>query len=264
MSLHAAVGVPAQDRRRLERLIRYVARPPLAHERLEQRPDRQLTFRLKTPWRDGTTHILMERSELIERLVPLIPPPRAHQVRYHGILAPCASQRDRIVPDLETGPGALQWNQPSSNSIDKFPAGGGASERRSENERITEHRANATEGARRDRRPGRAAEGDSRMPASTGAPAKSPRRLPWAALLQRVFEVDALRCPDCGARMRLLAAIEDPAVARKILACLALPARAPPLTPAPSSASLGAGTDFTDQEQRWEFDQTAPEADGTG
>ena len=40
----------------------------------------------------------MERSELIERLVPLIPPPRAHQLRYHGALAPSASLRDWIVP----------------------------------------------------------------------------------------------------------------------------------------------------------------------
>ena len=56
-----------------------MSRPPLANDRLEQRPDGRLTLRLKTRWRDRTTHILMERSELIERLVPLIPPPRAHQ-----------------------------------------------------------------------------------------------------------------------------------------------------------------------------------------
>ena len=31
--------VPARDRRRLERLCRYVARPPLAHERLDERSD---------------------------------------------------------------------------------------------------------------------------------------------------------------------------------------------------------------------------------
>jgi len=98
MSLHADVSVPARDRRRLERLCHYVARPPLANERLEERPDGRLALRLKTRWRDGTTHILMERRELIDRLVPLIPPPRAHQVRYHGILAPSSSQRDRVVP----------------------------------------------------------------------------------------------------------------------------------------------------------------------
>lgn len=80
MSLHAEVGVPARDRRRLERLCRYVARPPLANERLEERPDGRLALRLKTRWRDGTTHILMERRELLDRLVPLIPPPRYNAV----------------------------------------------------------------------------------------------------------------------------------------------------------------------------------------
>jgi hypothetical protein len=39
VSLHANVAVPARDRRRLERLCRYVARPPLATERLARLPD---------------------------------------------------------------------------------------------------------------------------------------------------------------------------------------------------------------------------------
>jgi hypothetical protein len=81
MSLHADVAVPARDRQRLERLCRYVARPPIAIDRLEALPDGRLAYRLKTRWRDGTTHVLMERHELVERLAPLIPPPRAHQVR---------------------------------------------------------------------------------------------------------------------------------------------------------------------------------------
>ncbi|MBK7950722.1 MAG: transposase [Deltaproteobacteria bacterium] len=98
MSLHADVAVPTRDRKRLERLCRYVARPPLALARLEALTDGRLAYRLKTPWRDRTTHVVMERRELLERLAPLIPPPRAHQVRYHGVLAPCASGRDRVVP----------------------------------------------------------------------------------------------------------------------------------------------------------------------
>jgi hypothetical protein len=53
MSLHADVAVPARDRRRLERLCRYVARPPLAHDRLEARPDGRVALRLKTRWRDS-------------------------------------------------------------------------------------------------------------------------------------------------------------------------------------------------------------------
>jgi hypothetical protein len=70
MSLHADVAVPANDRKRLERLCRYVARPPLALDRLEAMADGRLAYRLKTRWRDGTTHVVMERRELLERLAP--------------------------------------------------------------------------------------------------------------------------------------------------------------------------------------------------
>jgi len=48
----------------------------------------------------------------------------------------------------------------------------------------------------------------------------------------RSFAVDVLECPRCGGRIRILAAIEDPAVARKILDCLGLPSRPPPVVPA--------------------------------
>ena len=51
----------------------------------------------------------------------------------------------------------------------------------------------------------------------------------WTDILQRVFEVDALHCPQCGGRMRILSAITDPHVARRILECLDIPSRAPPL-----------------------------------
>jgi hypothetical protein len=51
----------------------------------------------------------------------------------------------------------------------------------------------------------------------------------WADLLQGVFEVDALRRVDCGATMRRIEAITDQNGAGRILACLSLPPRAPPL-----------------------------------
>jgi hypothetical protein len=187
MSLHADVSVPARDRRRLERLCRYVARPPLATERLEERPDGRLLLRLKTRWRDGTTHIAIERSALIDRLVPLIPPPRAHQVRYHGILAPCASLRSRVVPvqEFELEPAAASAAAPEHEA------------------------APATDPAGQPR-------ADSRFPRAD-QPDPRPRRLRWAALLQRVFGLDALsslrghpapdrrgrgRC-DCAAHPRM-------------------------------------------------------------
>ena len=40
----------------LERLCRYVNRPPLAYGRLRQLDRGDLAFALKTPWEDGTTH----------------------------------------------------------------------------------------------------------------------------------------------------------------------------------------------------------------
>ncbi len=276
MSLHADVAVPARDRRRLERLCRYVARPPLAMERLEAMPDGRLAYRLKTRWRDGTTHIGMERRELLERLAPLIPPPRAHQVRYHGLLAPCASGRDRVVPrmlavadplnlsmatqegkpgagfDRDTagpdgqGPGAVTGldavsPQPTSesgackHSIDFQPAQQDQAVGRSETGAPTE---------------------------SAPAPRRS-RRHPWAELLQHVFEIDVLCCPNCGGKMRILAAITDPNVARNILECLSLPARAPPHAPAArqpmpgfSNVDEGSPGDFSES---FDFDQSPPQ-----
>ena len=75
-----------------------MARPPLASGRLEKLDDDLLSFRLKTPWSDGTTHLVLSPMELIEKLAALVPPPRVNLVRYHGVLAPNAKDRARIVP----------------------------------------------------------------------------------------------------------------------------------------------------------------------
>jgi len=42
---------------------------------------------LKRPWSDGTTALELTAEELAERLVALVPPPRANQVLYGGVLA---------------------------------------------------------------------------------------------------------------------------------------------------------------------------------
>jgi hypothetical protein len=61
---------------------------------------------------------------------------------------------------------------------------------------------------------------------------KKPRNYSWAQLMQRVFEVDLLICPGCGLKMRVLYAIHPPDAIQKILTCLGLPSRAPPIAPA--------------------------------
>ncbi len=97
VSLHANVAVPAGDRRRLEKLCRYIARPPVSTQRLSKLGDGRLLYRLKRRWRDGTTHVVFQPLELVEKLAAIVPPPRIHMVRYHGVLAPRATCRRQVV-----------------------------------------------------------------------------------------------------------------------------------------------------------------------
>ena len=96
-SLHAAVRVEAHDRKRLERLCRYITRPALSEERIRVNAAGQVQLELKTPWRDGTTHLVLSPLEFMQRLAALVPGPRLHLIRYHGVLAPNARLRTRVV-----------------------------------------------------------------------------------------------------------------------------------------------------------------------
>ena len=58
-SLHAAVRCGAGQRKTLERLCCYITRPALANDRVQMNASGQVELRLKTPWRDGTTHQVM-------------------------------------------------------------------------------------------------------------------------------------------------------------------------------------------------------------
>jgi len=97
-SLPAATTVADDDRDGLERLCRYVNRPPLAYGRLQQLDTGDLAFALKTPWDNGTTHLVFAPLEFIGRLAALTPPPRMHRIGYHDVLVPHAADRALIVP----------------------------------------------------------------------------------------------------------------------------------------------------------------------
>lgn len=56
-------------------------------------------------------------------------------------------------------------------------------------------------------------------------------RMSWARLLKRVFDFDVERCV-CGGKLKIIAAIEEPAVIERILTNLGLSAQPPPRTPA--------------------------------
>ena len=98
-NLHAGVRAAPRDRAGLERLSRYISRPPLGRERLEEQPDGSILLRLKTPWSDGTAALQLGRSELLQRIIALIPPPRKNESLYHGVFAPHHAWRREIVPE---------------------------------------------------------------------------------------------------------------------------------------------------------------------
>ena len=106
-SLHAGLAAKASQRDKLERLARYVSRPPVATERLSLTQAGNVRYALKTPYRDGTTHVIFEPEDFIARLAALVPKPRAHLTRYHGVFAPASPERAQRLKrvfaiDIET------------------------------------------------------------------------------------------------------------------------------------------------------------------
>ena len=140
----------------------------------------------------GTTHVIYEPMELIERLAALVPPPRFNIARYYGVLAPASTFRPVIVPNKTT-------ISPTHSSCRP----------RVESPKTDSAKTNAKRG-------------------------RQPRNYSWAQLMMRVFEVDVLSYSRRGGRMRILCAINSPTAIQKILACLGLPTRAPPIAPAVS------------------------------
>jgi hypothetical protein len=75
----------------------------------------RVAYALKRRWKDGTTHVVLTAAVLIERFLALVrarpqgarlvPRPRKHMVTHHGVLAPAASLRSRIVPQMAAGNG---------------------------------------------------------------------------------------------------------------------------------------------------------------
>jgi len=87
-SLHAGVAARADERKKLERLYRYISRPVVSERRLSLTSVGNIRYQLKTPYRDGTTHVIFEPLDFMARLAALAPKPRANLTRFHGVFAP--------------------------------------------------------------------------------------------------------------------------------------------------------------------------------
>ena len=56
---------------------------------------------------------------------------------------------------------------------------------------------------------------------------KKKKRISWAKLLKRIFNIDIETCPHCGGKVKIIAAIEDPKVIKKILGHVGIPSKPP-------------------------------------
>lgn len=156
VNVHAGVVVPAGDRAALERLVRYLLRPPLSLKRLSLRDDGAVVYRLQRPDRRGRTAMVMSPLEFLARMAAILPAPRLALRRQLGVFSSGCPDRRKVMP---------------------APA-----------ERQSCHLAQS-----------------------------APTRIPWAELLRRVWDLDALRCERCGGRMKPVALIQDLAEADRYL-----------------------------------------------
>ncbi len=106
-SLHAGVMAEAHQRDKLERVCRYIARPAVSEKRLSLLDDGRIRYELKTPYRDGTTHVFFEPLDFLARLAALVPKPRVNLTRFHGVFAPNSKHRIQVTPS-KRGKGSKQ------------------------------------------------------------------------------------------------------------------------------------------------------------
>ena len=222
-SVDASVRITLIDRdvpsyfQSLEHLLRYCARPPFALERLfvSRGADGQIAriryvlprhkaanwvgpSRSRKSTRPGANGVVdLSPFEFLDRLADLVPPPRKHRHRYHGVFAPNHKLR-RAVTSLAIG------------NVGK--------------------RGDAATG-------GHGGDGHATEGCCDANPSHKPRshdtsRIAWAKLMARVGEDFPLECPNCGGDVRLIAFITEPGPIRKILIYLGEPLEPPPVSPA--------------------------------
>ncbi len=114
-SLDATARIAADDRRGLERLLRYCARPAFAAERLQEFDAHRLIYHLPKPGPDGRTQLILSPLEFIERIAALVPLPRQRRHRDYGVLAPSVPLRAAVTA-LASAATAAQQSPPVAAS----------------------------------------------------------------------------------------------------------------------------------------------------
>jgi len=223
-NLHAARRVQASDRAGLERLCRYLLHPPLAHDRLQWTGDGRVRLSFTRPWKNGVAAMTLTPLNLIARLVPLVPRPGTHQLRYHGVLAPYSKLRPYVTPRRPSGvvqlPMFNQRGQPTPRA------------RHDQSSCPPEPEQQPNTPAQPPLAETSQAQGER-----TAVPPPPPQKLEpmsWAEAMHRMAAHNLEQCPRCGARLAPLTVVLDPDEIRRTLEDRGILDPIPPLSRAPA------------------------------
>ena len=147
---------------------------------------------------------VLDPLQFMARLASLISPPRHSLVRYFGVLCAASRWRPHVVPAA------------AAERI--CPCASASSQRGKQQQAI--HVMGCAPAKQPEPEPVAGRRSRGCLQAAT-------RYIPWADLLKRVHNIDALCCPKCGGRLRMIALILDKEVVRRILQSLGLPCEPP-------------------------------------
>jgi len=104
MNLHAATTVDGRDRKRLERVSRYLLRPPFAADAIQRLPDGRVRLDIARRGRS----VVMSAEQFIAKLIALVPPPGVPMVRYAGVFSNAHHLRALVAPAPTRRPGQAE------------------------------------------------------------------------------------------------------------------------------------------------------------
>jgi hypothetical protein len=101
----------------------------VSEKRLSLAPSGNVRYQRKTPYHDGSTHVIFEPLDFIARLAALVPKPSVNLTRFHGLFAPNSKHRALVTParrregeQTESHRGGPRTNPCRATGIDELGA----------------------------------------------------------------------------------------------------------------------------------------------
>jgi hypothetical protein len=96
--VYAGDATAVGDRESLRKLVEYILSPPFTYGQVSRGDEGRVHFRPKRQRRDGTQHRVFEPLEFMHTLATMVPRPRLHTTRFHGVYARRHAFRREVVP----------------------------------------------------------------------------------------------------------------------------------------------------------------------